>query len=565
MPIILLIDPTRGFHTWNIDEIYEGTVDPSKVNVPNVGDMVIAWDEGVYKVDSVGVDNIPVLTMWDPDSNIANAGSGGLITSLSEYQPSVINRAFLDTSDVIYYITIDNRWRSFGSESTDVKLYRGTDISAATGIVLSREYSGMVVIGDSQPLLPLTGTTDEKRPPAIPVEGLLNDGETVTLVTYTATGRITGTTTFVVVNSSAIAPLNSTTKTIVDILLLSEWITTPDPDLLLIPANIGLRLAGATGRILYHDGTTEDIPIDGVKLVLHGANNFNNNMEGSVNYLVLTYYADTTERLINGGAGRHISHTYYTQTFLDDIADSYKVYLMLSYNNLNDLYSFTFYLTNSDYTLLRKLLPGEYTAFHYDDTVPPGVSTTKPLNLNRTANISLPKFTLNIAVHMEQIFPMTYDNYTFTQQMFVDLNDITPSSQSWVLDYEMDNVNTFNGAYKAYTRFSYDYEDLDLRVGAVSQADWLDKIFRPISPIYVSPLITYPEPTHFRIMYDTVTNGFHTSDDIDIADWDVIYNPGDVIWKNNTGFAIVWLRDEIGLLEKHVLGMTPVMIVSTAT
>ena len=46
------VDPTRRFSTFHISEIYTGP-NGTGIWVPNVNDMVIDWDNGIYKVVSV--------------------------------------------------------------------------------------------------------------------------------------------------------------------------------------------------------------------------------------------------------------------------------------------------------------------------------------------------------------------------------------------------------------------------------------------------------------------------------------------------------------------------------
>ncbi len=548
----LISNPDKHFYIR--DEVYEGVVDPIKVNVVQVNDMVLDWNQGLMRVDSLNINMKPDLVIWNPVENVdIGDESVGLITGLSTYQPSVINRAFyhqdISTRD---WVVLDSRFRVYGVDVGRCKLFFGTDTSA-NGQVISVNLSPPPV--DSIALV--SAGTNQYVVPPIPVQFILNEGELVTLVVYSndiINGVVINETTFRVKPSSAVAPpaMNSGAKVINDITLISTYINL-DPDVLEIPVNLGMQFNVAQARLHYTDATTLAIPINGVKCKLLGMENFNNNMAGAKSYLTLVYYPDNNEYFINGNSNGNITRIYEVHTVAIDPADFYKVYLSVNYNPLTQMFGFKFYLTHVDYREPLLLEPGQYSVLDQNGNA---------INLSRTWHLNNGPVNMVIKVNMEAVYPETYDQFIFTQQLYIDLNDVTGYSSTWFIDYEMDNLGKLNGIYKFKTNISNNYEDLDMKAGAVDLAEWLERLYDPIVPIFEPPALVAPTPTHFRLKYE---NGLvnYVSPNIPVSQWNIVFNPGTHIWADKGTVDIHWLEDTGS--EFLVLGITPVMIIAVYT
>lgn len=549
---VLIYQPDKYF--WNYEEVYIGPgSSPTQVHGVKINDLVLIWDEGLYKVTAVDDSGpsptmIPTLEVWDPTENTGN-DNAGLIGGISTYQPSVINRAFLENNAGQDYVTIDARFKTYG-DAIKCKLFLGTDTTEATGIIISMKIPGLAT--DALNMVSIDpGTPAIRRPPTIPVVNGLNNGSIATLVTYGATGRIMSSTSFLIEETSAYAPLANTMKIIGDVRIISPWVDGTDSDLLVLPANIGLELDGATARLYYTDGTTVNIPIDGVKCKLSGIDNFSSNYSNTTGHLTLTYYLDTDEFMVGGGHGRQLSHIYRIETSVDSLDDFYKVYLSIRYNKDTGIYGIDCWLADFDYSPMIQLLPN---AFSITDM------NNNPLNLSKSANLLLAPQNINVRIHLHNVFPELYSNYTVSQIMNLDLNDVTAASSTWIIDYEPSNsANTkLNGAYKFLTSESSGWEELDMRIGCANQTQWLDRLYYPISPLQNPSM---PIPTHFRLIYKNGVED-HTSVDKPVSDWDSLYND-DVMWAAQSSVTIIWLKEIIGNPIKQELGATPVMIIAS--
>jgi hypothetical protein len=549
---VLIYQPDKYF--WNYDEIYIGPGSSvTQVYGVKVNDLVLIWDEGIYKVTAI--DNggpsptmIPTLEIWDPTENTTN-DNAGLITGISTYQPSVINRAFLEVNVGQDYITIDARFKSYG-DATKCKLFLGTDTTAATGIIISMKIPGVAT--DALDMVSIDpGTPAIRRPPTIPVVNGLEDGSIVTLVTYSAAGRIMSETPFLVKETSAYAPLANAMKIIEDIRIISPWLDLMDSDLLVLPANIGLELDGATARIYYTDGSTADIAIDGVKCKLLGIDNFSSNFTNTTGHVTLTYYLDNDEFMINGGNNRQISHIYRIETSVDNLNDHYKIYLGIRYNKDTGIFGINAWLSDFNYSPMIPLEPAHFTVTDLNNN---------PINLSRSANLLIAAQNVVIRVHMHLVFPELYSNYTFSQIVNLDLNDISIASPTWIIDYEPSNPSNtkLSGIYKFLSSEVSGWEELDMRIGSADLNQWLERLYYPISPLE-NPSV--PVPTHFRIVYKNGVTDY-VSPDLPVSSWNTLYND-DIMWATSSTLEIIWLKEIIGNPVKLELGVTPVLIIAS--
>ena len=549
MPV-LIQDPNK--HFYNHDQVYIGPGGTAEqIEVVKVNDYVLIWDEGIFRVIAVDGAQVPTLELWDPTENTGgDDGNSGLITGLSGYQPSVIHRAFFDDSQVQLEINLDSRYLVFGVDSEVCKLFLGVDTSLS-GTVISVNIAEPPRL-DLDLLELVVGQPGTKRPPSIPVQNTVLDGDTVTLVNYSAAGRVMSSVTFVVISSTAFTPLAYTGRILEDVRLISTYINGTDPDQLDIPANIGVQLNIAQAELYYTDGFTEVVPIDGVKCKLLGLDNFNNNLAGTINWFTLVYFADPSEAIINGGANRQISHNYRVVTTLVDLDLAYKVYLGINYNPITDLYGFNLYLTSLEYGQPILLQPGQFT-------MSDGLG--EPLILLRSYHSSADVVDVTIRVNMELVFPALFDDYTYVQQLTLDLNDPVNNISTWIIDYDLDNIDKLDAIYKFKTSSTNSFTELEMGVGATSTQEWLERFYYPISPIFDPALVIPPDPTHFRLRYQHAAQDY-TSVDIPVGDWGLVHIPGSVTWFARTSVEIHWLRDNPGN-PKDVLGITPVMIIES--
>ena len=294
-PRTRLVDENRGFRTYAKDECWLGWPalgknDTNGVIVPNMGDLIFDKNDGpfwlVIGVDrSVPLDGTPppytVTLEWiDMWAYRKKRLGNGLAKLIEPYQPYSSFRAFFDGSTVPHTVTIDDRFNICGIDSTNCKLFKGTN-TREDGEVISLSLNGSGdVVGENIDLVPIGETSLPKRPRTIYCNVALIDNDIVTLVVYTEKGIPSFNQGFVVkvgnvVNSKGgIRNIETASVYILDVSLVSNLLDDVEIDLIRSPINVAVTAGDFQARLHYSDGNTIVIPIDGNKCVLNGITNF---------------------------------------------------------------------------------------------------------------------------------------------------------------------------------------------------------------------------------------------------------------------------------------------------
>ncbi len=549
--------PARGFCTWLITDIWLGPDgDLTKVIVPNVNDMVIDWSVPcVYRVIHVDADGsnptyTPTLVAMDLS---AGANSQLAFKKLDSYQPNILERIFLDRSALPYTFSVDDRYAVYGSEATTCKLFKGTDVSDLHGTVISQRYNGSgQLIGENIDLENIAldpNNSSIKRPVQFNTGSVLNDGEIVTLVIYSQSGMVMGKHPFIVENSTAIRRIERNQVAIVDVVLLSNMLDSVEQDLLKVPAETAITGADFQAQLIYSNGETVNIAIDGIKCCILGLNNFNTSSIGTTNEFVLAYYPNPDEAIINSTNPdlKHVSHIYRVRTVENVLDYAFRIYIVPKYNAQTDRYVNKYYLTNVLYDMMVELTPEQIRV----ELVSGGV-------------IDYTRFSewqhLKLIVRLSDVFPYSYPGYTFIQQVKINYGQTGLNYNPWVIDYLGDNT----GVYGVNTRFAYSNLGLfalDLKMGLLTPEQWLAKIWEPLHAIFdpITKLIA-PVPTHFKLRYQGIT-----TDAVNLSDfWDVnVGNINHIHWDQYDTVEVIWLLETPGESQYRILGISPVMIDNT--
>lgn len=545
--------PLVGFRVWHITQIYMGEGSPEGTVVPTVGDAVIDWDRGIYQVKHV-INQIPTLELFDPTKSLFGDTQPNLISGLSNRNPSVIYRAFIDNSVTPKVIVIDDQYRIYGSDPSYCKLFKGTDTNPQTGIVVSRNLSG-----SSENVTLETISNDGitiKRPNTIYSNVSLEDGDTVTLVEYSSSGVVTGGVTLVVKNSAAIRSLEQETVYIVDIELITPLLSETQPDVIEVPFGQPLQANGFQYRLLYSNGTTFTDDVDGVKCKLLGLDNYNTNWAGDGESIVLQYTADVNEPIINinSGTSRTISKTY-TMINVDVDPDlAFKLYVIPRYQPLTQDYVLNTWLVNAAHDFWVDVT-GDANIYLEGTTNAPDLGATGVWQQ------------LDLVMDIEQVLPHLV-GYTFTQTTGLRLNTVNGNldNKPWLIDYANNQTLAYGNfnAMKA-TAWLTGNQQIDMSCGATTQQGWLDRLYYPLKPSYDVTLIgSVPTPTHFALRwYDEVALQYVETNEIDIDSWNIpierlLYSGGS--WQNMSTVEVVWYYTLPGDVSSRLIGVSPVMV-----
>src|SRR5690554_1820887 len=130
-------DPDRGFRIFASNEIVaQGSTGKW---VPNVGDLIFDIQNGfriVIEVDNLGYST---LAPWVPVQDNPD-DAGNKLVGVGPGHTSESYRMFLDTSVTPNQLTPDFRLHTYGSQAQYYVVFRGSDISDATGEILTAMY-----------------------------------------------------------------------------------------------------------------------------------------------------------------------------------------------------------------------------------------------------------------------------------------------------------------------------------------------------------------------------------------------------------------------------------------
>lgn len=543
----LLIDDNRGFRTWHIDQIYKGpTSGPEENIVPNVDDAVFDWGNVIYRVISVdSISRVSVLAVFDPTANIQGEPAN-ILTALSGYQPTIQYRAFLDTSGLRNTFSIDTRFVIHGSDANKAKLFKGTDTLNGQVISIELNSSGDVIGEDiSLELIDLNNNT-MSRPTLINTNADLDDGELVTLVVYAQTGGVTGETTFVVKNSSAIRAAGASSVYITDVVLISPLLSDTISDLIELPANVPVTAANFAAEVVYSDGTRITMPIDGNRVKLHGLENFNIALSGANASVVLSYYPLPGEAAINanGSSATHVHRTYRTVATGADVSYSFRLNVIPIYNGLG-AYTLRYFLTNTERDVSMFLSQSAVTMQQLDGQ--PVVLSANGIMQTIVASF-VPGDTLG----------GLFGDYVYTERFDLVLSDpALPNTDPFIVDYIGDGNTTYGVDVMMHAANNGSNNPISLGFGYSTYSEWLAALYYKTSPPFDGASeSSAPDPTHFRIW-----DGAVVSADIHVAEWNsAIDHLTGGTWSVYQTIYIEWLFEAAGNMQ--TLSVSPALVLT---
>jgi hypothetical protein len=316
------------------------------------------------------------------------------------------------------------------------------------------------------------------------------------------------------------------------------------------PANIPFTGGDFQAQLLYNDGSTALISVGTNKCKLHGIDSFNTSAAITPSKVVLTYYPDVDEPVINSSNPTIRSvNTIYDIRTVENLPDFiFRVYVVPVYDSSTSTYSNRYYLSNLTYTMLQRL----------DDTQ---ITVSKLGGGNINYGVNSGAQTLLISVNMSNVIPVGYAGYTFIQTTTVNYGN--ESTIGWLIDY----LNTNELVYGAQCFFEYSTQGqqaISIQSGAVSIEQWYARLWEPLHAIFDQSfgLLEAPEPTHFRLRYNGTLGPIRSCSDY----WDILLpNDFGVNWQELDTVEILWLKPTGDITVYSLLGVSPVRIKNTLT
>lgn len=510
----LLRKPNNENDFWRIEHIYQGDTASNYLNanrIPNVGDIVIDTTSGyprwleVQFVDETTLIPTMVELVAPTRSGISNENK--LLSVGPGYQHETW-RLFLDKSVTPHVFIVDSRLHVYGKESTKYKIFIGTDTSATTGRVISMNFNanGQLLSED----LPLelvafanTDTVDTNVSVKHPRKGFtttnLQNGDLVTMVTYSDEGHATSYNTLLVHNTALDRSVEESTKYVTTIAIESPFLDKTENNTLIFPMNIPRDALAIMGVVTYSDGSQVRMPIDGNRLTLSGLDNYVPMKKDQNINLVLTYRLPKGEMALNASVGneRFIAVKYFGRTLQVDGSYSVNLFPIPTYINSTYGWKINYML----YTLDRDI------SYDVTNVVTTGANTEplNPLAFNETQDIT-------VSLDLQKVDPRL-KRFIHVQTFKIALmGDAGPGTTTpWIITYEKDQNPKYgaNMICKAVRDPGKRTWQLDISCGSTTLEDWLERIYYRVLPLTDKySEIRPPRPTHFTITINNETRSF---------------------------------------------------------
>lgn len=500
MSVSPVVDVNRPFRVWHMREIYDGPQGPG-IYVPNVDDMVIDWNTGVWRV--ISVDHFETSLSYLVRINLANLSGGmddsdyAIVTGVGANSNSF--RIYVDTSVVPHPMNIDTRNIWNGSENASIKVFRGTDTNELTGTVISAVLNASnQVISENIPLETVvipnaTNITQKCARPAFCTE-TVTDGEVVMVVTYGSAGNITSIDKFVITTTNMIRSINQAGKYVSNIELLSPFLSLTNNRLIECPINIVTQSLSLRAKVTYSDGTSATYPIDGTKFALAGIQNYVASQIGQTVDLVLTYHLAPSELSLDATAAlpdRRVVEEYKLKTVDIDTFYAIKLFAVPVWGT-GSKYTLKWYL----YNLERADIIDVTSMVEYGTNSP----TFNGSLYNQAQN-------LNIAFNMQRLGSQ-YSYYRQVQNVSITLtNPATTVAANNYFTIGYSDSSLYGETVKAF--FTSDELNagklkLNLSAGYSDSLTWITNVYRTLEPIsYAAQEAEAPAPTHARIIVNS--------------------------------------------------------------
>nr|UVX43069.1 MAG: hypothetical protein [Bacteriophage sp.] len=529
---------------WMMKDIYTGPNGTGEY-VPNVGDAILDWTAGWFKVISV-VDNIATWVSWEAPSN--NTSEEDVMFGTVPAVPGQSSRVWYNTSVTPYSLDFDARLRIYGSGLTHFKIFKGTDISATTGKVIGYtidtggakdsenipfELVGTDTITNIAIWVGVTAYTSEA----------LTDGDTVTAVYYK--GEIpAGYQTFIIKDSSLVRTGSASQKAIRSLVLNSAFLSDSADKQFDVPMGTTIDSLGITGVITYSDGSTRTLTPDGSKLTIAGFDDFAAMVIGQRINVVATYYLDSTEQsdiVQTNGTRNFITTTYSAVVTEADGAATVKLFVVPKWVSDSVGYSLDYWLYRLDRQDFYYVTPFVQMGTNSADFQPKLYGTRQRLTVVIDLN--------NVST--------TYKEIRHSQTFEITLaRDGLSAGDPWFLRWTVGQNPAYGQGVSAKFKFgSVGNWGLKVDCGAATYNQWLDALYYRCQPLYYPGTETKaPAPTHFNVY---VSNTYQVEYPISQWNQELTFQSGGV---EGQSVVIQWIYRDGTTGNALYLGASPMVI-----
>lgn len=490
---VLIIDPNRGYRHWLINEIY--VVGGDGRHVPNEDDSVLDWEEGLFRVTNVDyTTGVSTLEKWEPPKNPNVIDDQDVLLGAGPGTVSESYRVYVDQSVFPYRLACDRRLHLYGSTSSYIKIFHGTNIGVDGDVISMFFDNGGTLLGENIPLELVAMPDGNNRAVKAPMVGYTNrqmdDGEVVTAVVYGDQGHAVSIAKMLVRNTAFVRSTDLNRKFIRSIGVDTPFLSSSDPTLIQYPINMPVDALNLMGVVNYSDGTSLRMPIDGTKFSLLGLENYVASIQGQVMPIVLSYKLGVEEFNYQTvpTSNKHITAAYRATTMRADGAYSLKLFVYPVWISAIDGYRLEAYLYDMNRSVMRRVTSYIQTAFNSP--------AFDPILYGTVQHISL-------AVDLNRI-DSSYANYRHVQSFAISL--LRPatdhSGDAWTVQFSNNPAVVYGSGINAKVHMvNQNYWEIDLTSSIATFAEWKERVFYKTEPLFDSHTETEaPAPTHFVLV-----------------------------------------------------------------
>lgn len=471
-----IADPNREWRIWNSSEIY--TLNGSGQYVPNVDDLIWDINQGFKRVTSVDyTTGLSTNVSWTPPSENGVETNNDILLGNGPGPASVSFRVFYNSTVTPHVLAADSSLHIYGNDNQYIQYFLGTDVSVnAKPISIMYDQSGNS-LGPNIPLeLVATDNVSNlsiKTPQVGYTLQKLNDGDTVSIVTYKNSGDVSNISVLLVKDTAFIKSNNSAYKYIVAISLKTPFLSPTDPKTIVYPVNMPVSSLNLMGVVTYSDGSSLTLPVDGTKFSLFGLENYIATEQGQLVPLVLSYSPSSTEfnYITSQTPAGNILEQYTAMTAIADGAYSVKLFVSAVWNGSLNGYSLDYWLYNLDRQYIYNV--------------------TNLVQINSNSGSFNPILygqvqKLSVSINMNSVDSL-YANYRFVQSFSITL--VAPgdsqTSDNWTVSYTPGQTPQYGVGTLAKTKFvNANNWQIDLTCGMTNLTDWLNKVYYATQPLF---------------------------------------------------------------------------------
>lgn len=505
--VMPLFDPNRGFRTWAMFEIFDGTIGTNRF-VPNVHDRVLDTDTDIYwKVTAVDpVTFLSTLVKVTGPFSDGTLSQDDILLGVGPGPQSSVFRAYLNDKVLPYDMAVDQRCFVWYSRAKYARVFRGGYAGAASRIVSAVYDTAGNLIGQDVPLELAEVTGNKTRYTLMPFKCTekIPNGEPLYVAFYSADNVLLSKQQVLTENTDFISLPLTGAKYVTDFYLDTPFLSTTDSTLLQYPINVLMQGLNLMGVVKYSDGTTARYPVDGTKFALFGLQDYVATVVGDEVKVVLVYNlaADEIAYGLATSENRTTSKTYRAQTLTANGSYSVKLFAYPVWRDAINGYRLEWFLANLERTNIWLCTANV--------RINEGGVAFDPLLLNTNQR-------LVVSVDLQAV-NASFNAYKHVQT--IDVTLLRPGTEhdtNWQIGFEP-GQNPPYGVQNYATSTFVDVNDWRIKIdmGATVFSDWLDRLFYRTLPLYDPQKETAaPAPTHFAFDF---TN---TSIEFPINEWNL--------------------------------------------